>query len=300
MARSSDLYMAKAVFTQKPDSIYDDLPEKHYQFPKTYLNKVKQALGDWVVYYRPKRGSVASGKNPASAYFAIAKLVDITLDTDSAELYYAKVSDYLEFDNSVSFRREEGSYEAAVLKADGSVNKGAFGRSVRVMSDNEFNLILAAGFTSGLRPWESVSEFPDHNEIDRPLIERVSKRYFRDRRFRLAVCDAYRNTCAVTGLALINGGGRPEVQAAHIQPVEHYGPDSIRNGIALSGTAHWMFDRGLITLDEHLCVVASSSLDDAMHHGLVVPGKKISLPDELAQRPSNHFLEFHRQNIFHE
>lgn len=114
------------------------------------------------------------------------------------------------------------------------------------------------------------------------------------------VSDAYRNTCAVTGLALINGGGRPEVQAAHIQPVERHGPDSIRNGIALSGTAHWIFDRGLITLDENLRVVTSSSLDKSMHLGLIVPGQKIRLPDILAQRPSNYFLEFHRQNIFHE
>lgn len=291
--------MAKAVFTQKPDSIYDDLPERHYQFPKTYLNQVEKAKGDWVVYYRPKRGSPASGKSPASAYFAIARLTNITRDTRSADLYYAEVSEYLEFDSSVTFRREEGTYEAALLKPDGSVNKGAFGRSVRNISDSEFNMIIAAGFTAGLRSWESVSESPDASEINRPLIERVSKRYFRDRRFRLAVCDAYHNTCAVTGLALINGGGRPEVQAAHIQPVEHHGPDSIRNGIALSGTAHWMFDRGLITLDEKFCVVKSNLLDDTMHRGLIVPGQKIRLPDVLAQRPSNHFLEFHRQNIFH-
>lgn len=243
---------------------------------------------------------MASGKNLASAYFAIAKLVNITSDSAIEGLYYAEVSDYLEFDSSVSFRREEGTYEASLLKVDGSVNKGAFGRSVRLISDDEFNLILAAGFTAGPRPWEGVSEFPDISEINRPLIERVSKRYFRDRRFRLAVCDTYNNTCAVTGLALINGGGRPEVQAAHIQPVEHQGPDSIRNGVALSGTAHWIFDRGLITLDEEFRVVASSSLDESMHRGLIVPGQKIRLPDALSQRPSNQFLEFHRQNIFHD
>ena len=37
-----------------------------------------------------------------------------------------------------------------------------------------------------------------------------------------------------------------EDEAAHIRPVEHNGPDIISNGIALSGTAHWMFDRGLV------------------------------------------------------
>ena len=58
---------------------------------------------------------------------------------------------------------------------------------------------------------------------------------------------AYDARCAITGLKLINGGGRAEVAAAHIRPVEANGPDIISNGIALSATAHWMFDRGLIS-----------------------------------------------------
>jgi hypothetical protein len=57
------------------------------------------------------------------------------------------------------------------------------------------------------------------------------------------VLHAYGARCAVTGWKLINGGGRAEAQAAHIRPVERGGPDSVQNGIALSGTAHWMFDR---------------------------------------------------------
>ena len=45
----------------------------------------------------------------------------------------------------------------------------------------------------------------------------------------------------MTGLRIVNGGGRPEVQAAHIRAEEADGPDALRNGVALSGTAHWMF-----------------------------------------------------------
>ncbi len=63
--------------------------------------------------------------------------------------------------------------------------------------------------------------------------------------FRRVVLRAYEQRCAVTGLRLINGGGRAEVEAAHIRPVEANGPDIISNRLALSGTAHWMFDRGL-------------------------------------------------------
>jgi putative restriction endonuclease len=71
-------------------------------------------------------------------------------------------------------------------------------------------------------------------------------RKIRDANFRRLVCEAYDDTCAVTGLRIINGGGRSEVQAAHIWPVAEGGSDAVHNGIALSGTAHWLFDRHLI------------------------------------------------------
>ena len=77
-------------------------------------------------------------------------------------------------------------------------------------------------------------------EQDRRIISQLVSRPFRDKAFAAAVKTAYRDTCAMTGLKLINGGGRSEVQAAHIRPVEHNGTDSVRNGIALSGTMHWM------------------------------------------------------------
>ncbi|WP_368855610.1 HNH endonuclease, partial [Klebsiella aerogenes] len=51
--------------------------------------------------------------------------------------------------------------------------------------------------------------------------------------------------------------GRAEVAAAHIRPVEANGPDIINNGVALSGTAHWMFDRGLFSLADNLEILIS-------------------------------------------
>jgi putative restriction endonuclease len=42
----------------------------------------------------------------------------------------------------------------------------------------------------------------------------------------------------MTGLRIFNGSGRAEVQAAHIRPVADNGPDSVRNGLALSSTIH--------------------------------------------------------------
>ena len=83
-------------------------------------------------------------------------------------------------------------------------------------------------------------------EEERLRVTHLSSRIIRDRLFRRLILQAYDKRCAVTGLKLINGGGRAEVDAAHIRPVEANGPDILSNGIALSDTAHWMFDRGLI------------------------------------------------------
>src|SRR3546814_4171855 len=65
--------------------------------------------------------------------------------------------------------------------------------------------------------------------FDRPIVERVIARPFRDAAFARAVKSAYADTCAITGLKIINGGGRSEVQAAHIRPVVSQGPDSVRS-----------------------------------------------------------------------
>ena len=73
------------------------------------------------------------------------------------------------------------------------------------------------------------------------VTERLSRRPFRDRVFSTGIKRAYDNTCAISGLRIINGGGRAEAQAAHIQPVHANGPGSLRNGVALSSTFHWMF-----------------------------------------------------------
>ena len=71
------------------------------------------------------------------------------------------------------------------------------------------------------------------------------------------MCDAYDNICAVTKLRIVNGGGKAEVQAAHIWPVAAGGPDVVQNGIALSGTAHWLFDRHLISLTDDYRLLVS-------------------------------------------
>jgi putative restriction endonuclease len=121
----------------------------------------------------------------------------------------------------------------------------------------------------------------------------------RDKVFRQVVLQAYDQRCAITGLKLINGGGRAEVAAAHIKPVEANGPDIVTNGIALSGTAHWMFDRGLISLDDDLGILISRQVNDQLGARAFINGSGQALqPMRASERPHPHFLQWHREHCF--
>lgn len=127
----------------------------------------------------------------------------------------------------------------------------------------------------------------------------LASRIVRDRVFRRVVLRAYDERCAITGLKLINGGGRAEVDAAHIRPVEANGPDTVSNGIALSGTAHWMFDRGLIGLSDDLDILVSRQANDPdqIRSFICKTGRALP-PLKSHERPHPHFLRWHRENCF--
>ena len=46
--------MVKAVFQHKADSIHDDTPWEKYNFPKMYLSRIEQTIGDWIIHYEPR------------------------------------------------------------------------------------------------------------------------------------------------------------------------------------------------------------------------------------------------------
>ena len=290
--------MKKAIFTSSPGSHYKDLPEIRYHFPKTYLRQVEAAVGDWIIYYEPRRDKGVSSSGGRQAYFAVARVTGVRPDPEQSGHYYADISDYLPFDNLVPFRDGKHYYESLLRKADGATNKGAFGRAVRQLPDEEYQIILQAGFMRELATWEQESDMPAL-ATDRPIYDELVRRPFRDEAFRRQVRRAYDNTCAISGLKLINGGGRPEVEAAHIRPVEHQGPDSVRNGLALTGTVHWLFDRGLISLDDDYRLLASEKDLPPGAQSLIVPGKQIALPETPDALPHPAFLRWHRENIFH-
>lgn len=299
--------MTKAVFTTKVTPSYKDLPERLYHFPRTYLNYVQQTVGDYIVYYEPRRSSAElSSGGGRQAYFAAARVESVIEDDTLPDHFFAIIdgSTYLDFDTAVPFFEHDEYYESALKKDDGSTNKGAFGRAVRLIPDDEFDRILKAGFLPVLSENRASQEsaLPGFYEppapFERPVVEMMVSRPFRERSFMHNVRAAYSNRCAITGLRLINGGGRPEVQAAHIQPVASKGPDSVRNGLALSGTVHWMFDRGLISIgDDYKILVAKNHVpEDAVR--LLNQSGRINLPKDQTLYPNAHYLKFHRDVVF--
>ena len=256
------------------------------------------------------RGFVSSGdlssRGGRQAYFATARIVDVRPDPARADHFYADVDSYLDFPRSVPFQEGQRYYKSALQRDDGATNKGAFGRAVRTLPDDEYDAILSAGFATVLG--EALAEPLDLPStggfaeppptFERPIIERVVARPFREAAFSGSIKAAHHDTCAFTGLKIINGGGRSEVQAAHIRPVTESGPDSLRNGIALSGTVHWMFDRGLISIaDNHELLFAKGKVPEQVL-GLLNLDRRLLAPSRSEQAPHPIFLRWHRENVF--
>lgn len=296
--------MAFGVFVHRSDSIYDDRPAERYQFPPQYLSRVSKCVGDWIVYYEPSKVPNTKG------YFAVAKVEQIVPDPTNEGMYLALIEpgSYLDFVNAVPFNADFGLLEQGLLNEQGKLS-GRAQAAVRTLSSDDFNRILDIGLAEdqsflprtdhseqiSLREEQAPFEF----EVDRSRAAYLSSRVVRDRAFRHRVVKAYGERCAITGLKLINGGGRAEVEAAHIRPVEHGGPDIINNGLALSGTVHWMFDRGLISLTDELDILISRQGNDPDSiRGLVNTSGKAFLPQRPADRPHPNFLAWHRENCF--
>lgn len=297
--------MAFGVFIHRTDSIYDDVPSQRYQFPRQYLDRARQCEGDWVVYLEPVKVRNTKG------YFAVAKVQKIIRDPNHLDMFLALIEPgtYLDFGDPVPFREHGTIVEQGLLNDEGKIS-GRAQSAVRPLTSTDFARIVGLGIgreedvptrIDPGQPAYGYSEVrqPIHHVHARDRVKQLTSRIIRDRNFRKTVLRAYRKRCAITGLRLINGGGRAEVEAAHIRPVEHEGPDIVSNGIALSGTAHWMFDRGLVGLSDDLSILVSRQTNDpeAVRSMINETGRLIA-PERLSECPRSEFVNWHRENCF--
>lgn len=300
--------MGFGVFIHRADSIYEDSPSHQYQFPRQYLSRVSQCVGDWIVYYEPTKMPNSRG------YFAVARVASVVPDPAKTDMYVALIEpgSYLDFANPVPFVGNDGLVESGLLNEAGRIS-GRAQAAVRPLSSYDFRRITARGLAEdetllprtgdpvplSISGFDEGAQAPFTWEQERERVDTMISRVVRDRVFRKVVLLAYDQRCAVTGLKLINGGGRAEVAAAHVRPVEHNGPDIVNNGVALSGTAHWMFDRGLIGIEDDLRITISRQIND--RDGVMAminrSGRLIG-PLVGRDRPHPTFLAWHRANVF--
>ncbi|WP_053107237.1 HNH endonuclease [Nocardiopsis sp. SBT366] len=114
--------------------------------------------------------------------------------------------------------------------------------------------------------------------------------------FKLALLDAYRGRCAVTGRAI-----QPTLEAAHIHPVADGGLHRLDNGLLLRADVHKLFDAGYLTITPKLTVQVSPSLhrhSPAADEYTGLEGAAVSVPQRKADRPHQDALAWHTREVF--
>lgn len=275
---------SKCIFLLGSHSVPADQPDRFYRFDTQWLNTALRAVGQWIVY-QERRGAGPRG------FYAAAKVEQIVRDPLDPAQYLALIEpgSMLEFGRDVP------------LQTGGSTTGTAW---IRAISEEDFDRIIAEGMVDAaeLLPREDA-DVPRENVVrEEPWLGPVERetalvsRTVRDRQFRKRVLEVYDCRCALTGMQLINGGGRAETQAAHVMSVEAGGPDTVANGIALSGTVHWMFDRGLISLSDAGEILLSSKINDLDSvTKLIHSDRRARFPANDALRPHARFLAWHRE-----
>ena len=125
------------------------------------------------------------------------------------------------------------------------------------------------------------------------------KRKGRSARFQVRVVDDYHHTCALTGYRCFTADGASIVDAAHIVSWAKTQNDDLSNGLALSKNAHWMFDRGLWSVDDRLRIIVASShkfsdAGPATTRLALFAGRHLQFDPATKLRPSLEFIRAHR------
>jgi putative restriction endonuclease len=274
---------------------YDDEPWSSYHYPKArYHDRITGLKGALTLVFEPRRGGRARGSASGgrSAFVGLTYLGDVRDDPVDQSHAYVEMRDSLEFPVPVPL--------ASVGLAGPSLQ-----HAVREIPWQLAESVVRIGLGAILFEQKGVIReglvdlHPHEDFAQREVREVLSRRSVRDASFRFRVVqDVYEGRCALSGLKLTNGYGRAEVDAAHIRPVARGGPDSVRNGLALSKTLHWAFDRGLLSLsDDMRILVVDRGVDDAARR-LLLPSGAALVPPHPDDQPHASYLRWHRENVF--
>jgi len=118
--------------------------------------------------------------------------------------------------------------------------------------------------------------------------------------FRDLILFAYMGKCAITGKS-ITYSSLSNLEAAHIMPQSHNGPDAIPNGLALSRDLHWAFDKGFFTIIQESSEIYIVNVHEYVKENEVmkeIDGKKVFTPNDPRFRLHINAIDYHKQHIF--
>lgn len=276
------------------------LPEDGFVFDVRWLLEARRTVGQWIIY------------QDGEGYRAAARVERLHADRDLPRLFEARIQkgSYLEFGRIVPLRSDGRPIEGVL--GDGEADQVRAAQAIRMLAQTDFDQIVDLGLIADdllprrddAMPEDNGSRLLEERSAFEPQVDRATtlvNRKVRDRQFRKRVLEVYGAECALTGMKLINGGGRAEAEAAHIKSVEAGGPDKVNNGIALSGTVHWMFDRGLISLSDSGDILLSRAINDRNSvERLIHADRRARFPANAAYRPHPEYLHWHRTECFHD
>ena len=131
-------------------------------------------------------------------------------------------------------------------------------------------------------------------------IWRTAEQQRRALSFRNSIMSLYDFTCSMCRRRVITLDGETIVDAAHIIPFSESRNDNVTNGFSLCKNHHWIFDRGLISVDEDYRVLISPKLDTNSIVTIDLEGRKIMLPGIPKCNPAIESFDWHRTNIFYQ
>jgi hypothetical protein len=263
-------------------------------YPLTIASMLKSPYNDqvffnpdrtWWMNYSPKEGPMDTGVNAAVVH---------CMTDHQPVLVLRQVSDKTSQDGARHRLLGLGFVE--------TFDVGANLFRVRGLEWVEVSALLGIGLSDDLIETalrlESLEQWVPFVAEDR-AVYRVSRQK-RDAAFRAIVLANYGHTCAVTGQRF-RSPNHVEADGAHIIGKDVRGTDDPRNGIALSKSAHWAFDRGIFTVSDQYEVVVNpraSGASVANFPAIELDRQKILLPNDPYYHPHPDALAWHKQQVF--
>jgi hypothetical protein len=173
---------------------------------------------------------------------------------------------------------------------------------IRGLEWGEIGALLGIGLSDDLLETalrlESLEQWTPFVAEDRAVYQISHQK--RDAAFRNIVLTNYGHTCAVTGQRF-HSPRHVEADGAHIIGKDVRGTDDPRNGIALSRSTHWAFDRGIFTISNQYEVVVNPKISAASVDKFPVvemDRSKVFLPRDQCYWPHPDALAWHKLEVF--